>query len=316
MIRRAPLDRQEKNTPPFPRRRESTTPSSVIPAKAGIHNSRARGNSTKRNTTQTDQTPHSHTEPPQRHSREGGNSTPSSVIPAKAGIHNPIIRHSREGGNPREDPTFPHRTTSTPFPRRREFPRHSREGGNPQFPRTREFNEKKHHPDRPDTTFPHRTTSTPFPRRREFHPSSVIPAKTRIPQPHHPSFPRRRESTIPAHAGIQRKETPPRPTRHHIPTQNHLNAIPAKTRIPLHHPSFPRRRESHNPIIRHSREGGNPQFPRTREFNEKKHHPDRPDTTFPHRTTSTPFPRRRESTTPIIRHSREGGNPQFPRTRE
>ena len=42
-------------------------------------------------------------------------STPSSVIPAKAGIH-PIIRHSREGGNP-------------------------------QFPRTREFNEKKHHPD-------------------------------------------------------------------------------------------------------------------------------------------------------------------------
>ena len=51
-------------------------------------------------------------------------STPSSVIPAKAGIH-PIIRHSR--GNP--------------------IIRHSREGGNPQFPRTREFNEKKHHPD-------------------------------------------------------------------------------------------------------------------------------------------------------------------------
>ena len=74
-----------KNTPPFPRMRESNpiirhsrkggnpTPSSVIPAKAGIHNSRACGNSTKRNTIQTDQTPHPHTGLPQRHSRFRGN---------------------------------------------------------------------------------------------------------------------------------------------------------------------------------------------------------------------------------------------------
>ena len=147
----------------------------------------------------------------------------------------------------------------------------------------REFNEKKHHPDRPDTSSPHRTTSTSFPRKQEScplpqrlkkilrhsreggnpTPSSVIPAKAGI-QPHHPSFPRRRESTIPAHAGIQRKETPSRPTRHLIPTQNYLNVIPAKTGIlpttptpEKNTPPFPRRRES-NPIIRHSREGGNP----------------------------------------------------------
>ena len=62
-------------------------------------------------------------------------------------------------------------------------------------------------------------------------------------------------------------------------------------------------------LPRHSREGGNPQLPRTRgEFNEKKHPPDRPATAFPHRTSST-------SELPQ-RHSREGGNPQLPRTRE
>ena len=58
-------------------------------------------------------------------------------------------------------------------------------------------------------------------------------------------------------------------------------------------------------IPRHSREGGNPQFPRTREFN-------------------VPLPNAQEKYSVIpakagihsTRHSREGGNPQFPRTRE
>ena len=87
---------------------------------------------------------------------------------------------------------------------------------------------------------------------------------------------------------------------------------------------------------RHSREGGNPQFPRMREFNENTIQTDLTPS-FPHRTTSTSFPRRRESTFPrmrefivplphaqekphcprkTLRHSREGGNPQFPRMRE
>ena len=62
--------------------------------------------------------------------------------------------------------------------------------------------------------------------------------------PHHPSFPRRRESTIPAHAGINRPITP----------------MPEKTLRHSHEGGNP------HPIIRHSREGGNPQFPHTREF--------------------------------------------------
>ena len=82
----------------FPRTRESIL--SVIPAKAGIHNSRARGNSTKRNTIQTNQTHHSHTELPSTSFPRTRESTPSSVIPADAGIH-PIIRHSRLRGNDR-----------------------------------------------------------------------------------------------------------------------------------------------------------------------------------------------------------------------
>ena len=77
----------------FPQRQEST-PSSVIPAKAGIHNSRACGNSTKRNTIQTNQTHHSHTELPSTPFPQRQESIPSSVIPAKAGIHN-----SRACGN-------------------------------------------------------------------------------------------------------------------------------------------------------------------------------------------------------------------------
>ena len=84
----------------------------------------------------------------------------------------------------------------------------------------------------------------------------VIPAKAGIhpiiyhsreggnPHSNTPSFPRRRESTIPAHAGIHRPITP----------------IPEKI---LRHSC-----EGGNPhpIIRHSREGGNPQFPRMREL--------------------------------------------------
>ena len=137
---------------------------------------------------------------------------------------------------------------------------------------------------------------------------SAIPKNT-------PSFPRRRESTIPAHAGIQRPTTP-------TPEKNT--------------PSFPK-------TLRHSREGGNPQFPRMREFNVPL--PQRPRKTLHHSQKhsaipkNTPsFPRRRESTIPAhagiqrpttpmpekntpsfpktLRHSREGGNPQFPRMRE
>ena len=96
--------------PSFPRRREST-PSFVIPAKAGIHSIIC-------------------------HSREGGNplhhlsfprrreSTPSSVIPAKAGIHS-IICHSREGGNPLHHLSFPRRRESTPSSRRTREWRHN-----------------------------------------------------------------------------------------------------------------------------------------------------------------------------------------------
>ena len=86
-----------------------------------------------------------------------------------------------------------------------------------------------------------------------------------------PPFLRRRKSTIPAHAGIHRPTTQ-RPKKHSV--------IPAKAEI--------------HPIIRHSREGGNLQFPRMQEF-------------------IVPLPQRPKKT---LRHSREGGNPQFPRMRE
>ena len=134
----------QKNTPSFPRRRESIVPllqrpkkHSVIPAKTGIH----------RPTTPTPKKT-------LRHSREGGNpsshypnaqkNSPSfprrresivplpqrpkklSVIPAKAGIHRPTtptpkktLRHSREGGNPSSH--YPNAQKNSPsFPRRRE----------------------------------------------------------------------------------------------------------------------------------------------------------------------------------------------------
>ena len=143
--------------------------------------------------------------------------------------------------------SFPHRTTSTSFPRKRESTpviRHSREGGNPQFPRTREFNENTiqtdqsphSHTGRPQrhshengnpplssvipakagihnsrargnsTKTPSRPTSHLIPTQDDL---NVIPTKTGI-HPCHPSFPRRRESTIPAHAGIHRP-TPQHP---------------------------------------------------------------------------------------------------------
>ena len=76
---------------------------------------------------------------------------------------------------------------------------------------------------------------------------------------------------------------------------------------------FPRRPKKYSVIpakagihtIRHSREGGNPQFPRTREF-----------------IVLLPQCLKKYSVIlakagiHTIRHSREGGNPQFPRTRE
>ena len=123
--------------PSFPRRREST-----IPAHAGIH--RPITPMPEKNTPSFPRMRESN--PIIRHSREGGNQTPSSVIPAKAGIHN-----SRACGN-----------------------------------------SSSHYPNARKNTPP---------------PSSVIPAKAGI-KPHHPSFPRRRESTIPAHAGIHRPITP------------------------------------------------------------------------------------------------------------
>ena len=157
--------------------------------------------------------------PPLRHSRKGGNPHPSPVIPAKAGIHT-------------HHPSFPRKPTPS-FPQRRESKpiiRHSREGGNPQFPRMREFNENTIQTDQT----PHSHTGPPQRHSRKSgnpHPSPVIPAETysvipakagihKFPRMREfivpllqcpkntPSFPRRRESTIPAHAGIQRKHHP------------------------------------------------------------------------------------------------------------
>ena len=179
---------------------------SVIPAKAGIHNSRASGNSSSF---------------PRR--RE-------STIPAHAGIHRPItptpektLRHSREG-----------------------LLRHSREGGNPQFPRTREF-------------------IVPLPQLRHSPTDSVIPAKPT------PSFPRRRESTIPAHAGIPshypnaRKNTPSFPrgllchSRDSVIPAKTYSVIPAKAGI--HNSRACGNSSSHYPNAREN----TPSFPPSRE---------------------------------------------------
>ena len=265
----------ERNTPPFPRRREST-----IPAHAGIQRK------------ETPSRPTRHIIPTQnylqRHSRKGRNpphnpsfpqrqeSIPSSVIPAKAGIHN-----SRACGN-----SSSHYTNTRPkihchsrTGRNHPFIRHSRKGRNPShhpsFPKGRNPSHHPSFPRRRESTIPaHAGIIVPLPQ----HPKkySAIPAKAGIHPiirhsrkgrnpPHHPSFPRRRESTIPAHAGIHRPITPtPEKILCHSrkgrnPSGNSSSVIPAKAGI--------------HPIIRHSREGGNP-----------SHHPS--------------FPRRRESTIP------------------
>ena len=287
--------------PSFPRRRESI-PSSVIPAKTGIH-------------------------PIIRHSHEGGNpshhpsfprrreSIPPSVIPAKAGIH-PIIRHSREGGNPSHHPSFP----SGIHP----IIRHSREGGNPHpsFPLPRECNPfprtRESHPSFPRRRV-HPIIPWEIPARRESIPIFVIPAWECKPvsaaaihpiirhsharagihpkirhsreggnPSHHPSFPRRRESipssVIPAKAGIHPTSVIPakagiHPTPSVIPAK--AGSIPASVIPGIH------------PIIRHSREGGNP-----------SHHP-----SFPRRRESIP-----SSVIPAkagIHNSRARGNSSF-----
>ena len=144
---------------------------SVIPAKAGIHNSRACGNSSSYYPN-TPATPVP--EKTLRHSREGGNlqfprmrefHRPTTPMPEKT------LRHSREGGNPPHHPSFREgsvfsgigvvgrwnsrmrssyypNTPATPVPEK--TLRHSREGGNLQFPRMREFH-------RPTTPMPEKT---------------------------------------------------------------------------------------------------------------------------------------------------------------
>ena len=230
-----------------------------------------------------------------------------------------ILRHSREGVNPPRHPSFPRTRKSTPssvipakaeiqprhpsFPRRREsnpIIRHSREGGNPQFPRMREFID-------------------PYPNTRKKH--HVIPAHAEI-QPYHPSFPRRRESTIPAHAGIRKKHHRPIP---HTPQRHSREKSTPSSVIPAH-------AEIH-PVIRHSREGGNP-FPRMREFNEKNtiqtNQTPHSHTGLPqrhsHESGNSPrhpsFPRRdagiqRKKIHPVIRQTNaKTGHPQFPHMRD
>ena len=202
-----------------------------------------------------------------------------------------MTRHSRKGGNPPHHPS-PHTPS---FPRRRESTipahagihrpttptpektlRHSREGGNPQFPKF-------------IVPLPQ------CPRKTLRHPGGNPPrACGRKPEKNTPSFPRRRESTIPAHAGIHRPITP-HPRKHSV--------IPAKAGIHI-----PAHAGIHRPITPNARiiPVGNfivPQCPRK----------------TPRRREST-FPRMREFIVPLekktLRHSREGGNPQFPRMRE
>ena len=238
-----------KPTPSFPRRRESTIPAHAgiqrkHPAKAGI---------------QTNQTPHSHTGPPQRHSRKSGNPHPSSVIPAET--YSVIPAKAGIQTHPAETSVIPAKAGI----------HNSRACGN--------------------------STKTPSKPTRHLIPTqdhlNVIPAKAGI-HTHHPSFPRkptpsfpqRRESTIPAQAGIQRKHHPNQPDIL-IPTQDHLNVIPAKAGIQTHHPSFPptRLRHSHDGI-HNSRARGN--------------------------STKTPFPHWGNGTM----NSRIPGNDGFPPWRE
>ena len=208
---------------------------------------------------------------------------------------------------------------------------HSREGGNPQFPRMREF-------------------IVPLPQ---------CPGKTHhhsrkglLPQRPAPSFPRRRESTIPAHAGIHRPITPkPRKNTPSFP-QRPAPSFPRNPQFPRmrefivplpqcpgkthHHSRKGLLRHSREDLLRHSREGGNPQFPRMREFIVPL--PQSPGKTHRHSrkgllrhsregresvnsracgNSSSHYPNAQDRhSRKHIRHSREGGNPQFPRMRE
>ena len=143
-----------------------------------------------------------------------------------------------------------------------------------------------------------RKNTPPFPQRRES-------------TPHHPSFPQRRESIVPP------PQHPKKILRHSaetysvIPAKAGIHNSRARGNLSSHYPNarkntppFPQRRKS-TPIIiiRHSREGGNPQFPRTREFIV-------PLPQCPKKHSAIPA---KTEIHPIIRHSREGGNPQFPR---
>ena len=247
-----------------------------------------------------------------------------------AGIH-PIIRHSREGGNPYYS-SFPRRRESTPssvIPAKagiHPIIRHSREGGNPQFPRTREFNEKKHHPDQPDTSFPHRITFNVIPTHAGIHPIIRHPRGCGNP-PHHPSFPRRRESTpssvIPAKAGIHNSRARGNSTKRNTIQTNQTHHF--HTELPS--TSFPQRQESipssvipakagiHNSRARgnstkrntiqtnqnhllplRTRESTPSPFPRRRESNDEKKPIQTNQTFFPTQNYGTSFPRTREST--------------------
>ena len=164
-IHRPTTPTPEKNTPSFPRRREST-----IPAHAGIHRP-------------TTPMPEKNT-PSFPRRRE-------STIPAHAGIHRPTTPTPEKN-----TPSFPRRRESTmsahagihrpTTPTLRRI-RHSRAGGNPQCPAHAGIH-------RPTTPTPEKNT---------------------------PSFPRRRESTIPAYAGIHRG----------YPNSEEYSVIPAKAGI-------------------------------------------------------------------------------------
>ena len=137
-------------------------------------------------------------------------------------------------------------------------------------------------------------------------PSHSFPRKTTT------SFPHRREPT-PCHSCKDENPSP-----HYHNARKKYSVIPAKTRI--HRPTITRPEK----ILRHSREGGNPQFPRMREFNENTVQTDQ-YTSFPRKTT-TSFPHRREPTPSVIpaktRIHRptitmpEKNTPSFPRRRE
>ena len=275
-----------KNTPSFPRRQGSIL--SVIPAKAGIHNSRARGNSSSHY-------PNARKNTPSFPRRQG---SILSVIPAKAGIHN-----SRARGN--SSSHYPNARKNTPsFPRRQEIYtiRHSREGGNPQFPRTREF-------------------IVPLPQCPKKH--SVIPAKRG--NPYYSSFHNSRvRGNSSSHYPNARKNTPSFPRRQGsilfvIPAKAGIHNSRARGNSSSHYPnarkntpSFPRRRKSILFVIpakagiHNSRVRGN----------SSSHYPNARKK-FPRTRPITPMPViPAKAGVYTIRHSREGGNPQFPRTRE